>query len=67
MTNKIDELINLSIQRAKITKCCLNCKFSYFNPLNEVGLCSNENMVKNHMWPKVVPEFFKCEHWENKK
>jgi len=62
----IDYLIRLSVARAKRKKDCLNCKYSYFAPYQESGLCHNNDQVKGHNYPKVVNEWFRCEFWEKK-
>jgi len=60
----VDDLIETSKTDAKDEEYCLNCKYSFFSELQETGLCHNQEQVKGHWYPKVVNEFFRCEHWE---
>lgn len=62
----VDICIASAIEEANKETCCLNCQFSYFSQYQEIGHCHNSNMVKGHIHPKVVSEFFKCPYWEKK-
>jgi len=62
----VDFIMMDSIEQAKIEQCCLTCKYSFFSQYQETGLCHNVEMVKGHMYPKVVNEFFICNNWEKK-
>lgn len=45
--------------------CCLNCRFSYFRPLEEDGMCWNQAHVHG-IQPKLVQEFMLCPLWQGK-
>lgn len=64
--NQVDLILFNATESASKEHICLNCKFSYFQEINDSGLCHNENQVKGHMYPKVVNEFHHCKYWEKK-
>jgi hypothetical protein len=63
----VQNLITDSIKLANETHCCLNCRYSYFQPLGETGGCHNVNQVRGNIHPKMVVEFYTCSYWEAKK
>lgn len=46
-------------------KCCLTCRFSYFRPLEEDGMCWNPDLAMG-IHPKAVQEFLVCPRWQKK-
>lgn len=65
--NKIvSNLIRVTLEGAHHTKCCLNCKYSYFSDFSDTGLCHNKNQVGNNLHPKIVQDLTVCPYWEKK-
>lgn len=46
-------------------RCCRLCRFSYFRPLEEDGMCWNPDLVRG-IQPKAVQEFLVCPRWQKK-
>lgn len=63
----VDDICKTALQTAEEEICCLTCRFSYFRPLDETGMCHNERVVGDHILPKWVNEFHRCCWWVKKK
>jgi hypothetical protein len=66
MSDVVKEFKKQTIEDAENTRCCLNCRYSYFQQYTEEGMCHNKELVRNVMCPKIVSEFFLCSHWQKK-
>jgi hypothetical protein len=62
----IDDIKRKACKQAEDTQCCLNCRFSYFIPYGEQGMCHNEQLVQGSLYPKIVGEFYACPLWQKK-
>ena len=67
MNDVVDDLKKKVLEDAADTRCCLNCRYSYFQPLMEEGMCHNKELVRDVMYPKIVGEFYLCSLWQKKK
>jgi len=66
MSDAVKDLKKKILEDAESTRCCLNCRFSYFQPFGDNGMCHNKEQVKDAMYPKIVGDFYLCSHWQKK-
>lgn len=66
MSEIVDDLKRKACKDAEDSRCCLKCRFSYFQPFADEGMCHNENIVRGMIFPRIVGDLDTCSYFQKK-